>query len=165
MVTRPNLPGIMPIFSAARATDLCCNAFLLLLLATSGANAHGTATFWCKNTEGKLRVFIQHWHGSQSNPSSLGTIEVRDEADGSLSYPTATGVINNLNDDGIGLPGCDGGGDPTFVGGCKGYDDYAYWDFAPTCTSLLLTLFWAQVLSSSTRDVVTLTCGRSRFLP
>ena len=117
----------------------------LLLLAVqtilNQANGHTVEVRHCLTTEGKLRIFLEHWHNDIiETVAAAGTIDVAIEE---LNYSQTvvdlapTGIINNINlNNGENLPGCVGNGTPVLSSICTeetAEHDWVYFDFDFSC--------------------------------
>ena len=104
-------------------------------------DGHGTEVRQCVTPDGKLRFFVEHWHGTPPNfPSELssagdaGTMTIRDDKTGASanSYPIA--MINNQVRSASARWGCIDDALPTLVSTCSmTYNDWVYYEYPVTC--------------------------------
>jgi len=92
-------------------------------------NAHSVQVQYCINCNGDLRIWLEHWHGTESPNSTSMTISLN--VNGTVTTHTSApgGGVQNVTPGN--LPGCS---TPiTYVTGCPGdentYDDWVYYDF------------------------------------
>ena len=92
-------------------------------------NAHSVQIAYCVDCNGNLRIFVEHWHGTQNPNSTSMTISLN--VGGTITTqtnPPAFGIINVAFG---ALPGCS---TPiTSVAGCAGnansYNDWVIYDY------------------------------------
>lgn len=114
-------------------------ALLLLKLVSDlvQVSSHGTEVRYCLTNNNKLRIFIEHWHGDFSSPSSAGTMDIQDVNTRVTSTLYPTGVINNqVNTNLVTVGDCQG--QETFLAGAcpdKPYNDWVYFDFDANCVT------------------------------
>ncbi len=101
-----------------------------LFFGIQGVLAHGVQIGYCVLDNGNLRVYIEHWHGSEySGPLSVTTTYANGSSTTQTIYASgyawSTSVAN--------LPGC--GADINIIEACPNeantYNDWLYWDFPP----------------------------------
>ena len=121
------------------------NILLLTLFASlsilNQTNGHTVEIRHCLTTEGKLRVFLEHWHNDFiETPAEAGTVEVAIEelnSGYSVQNILPTGIVNNIDvNNGENLPGCVGNGTPKLTSICTdqiALNDWAYFDFTFSC--------------------------------
>ena len=103
--------------------------------------AHGVEVRHCLTTEGKLRIFVEHWHNDFiESIAEAGTADFAIEQLNVINEVDAiapTGIINDVNVyNGDLLPGCVGTGNPPIDSFCvnqTAYYDWAYFDFTFSC--------------------------------
>jgi len=106
--------------------------FILIFSFFLGQNevsAHSVQVQYCINCNGDLRIWLEHWHGTENPNTTSMTISVN--INGTITTQTSVpggGVINVTPGD---LPGCSS--PITYVTGCSGeentYNDWVYYDF------------------------------------
>jgi hypothetical protein len=79
---------------------------LLFFLRLAHVSAHGVQVAHCETASGKLRVFVEHWHGAAQIASASDTITIQVTAgdDTTVEAVPATGTIANIAI--ASLPGC-----------------------------------------------------------
>ena len=110
--------------------------FALSLLSTlslfRGAYSHGTEVRRCITNGGIIRFYVKHWHSTLSNPSSAGSMTIRNEDDGTTVTKLPDGVLNNFA--GTNFPDCNGGSTQvTVCSGQNGDDDWVYYNYVGVC--------------------------------
>jgi len=114
---------------------------------------HGTQTSYCITDEGKIRVWIEHWHGNISPAQvtlALVSIDVTDSSTGiTTNYQQVPdGVVWDTTIDN--LPDCKG--PMTILSSCPGranvYNDWVYWEFVPPACFINLTITIQEVIGS-----------------
>ncbi len=108
---------------------------LLLAVAPVAVQSHTTEIRYCITPSFYLRVFVEHWHGFQSEASEAasGTLEITNNIAGTKTNALATGVLNQvtpgtLEDVGGCMPGT-----MEDVQSCNNpHGDWAYFDLAMT---------------------------------
>jgi len=103
-------------------------------------DGHGTEVRQCITPDGKLRFFVEHWHGTPNFQSELssagaaGTMTIRDNKTGASAnyYPIA--MINNQGRSASTRWGCINNALPTLVSSCnRSYNDWVYYEYPVTC--------------------------------
>ncbi len=134
-------------------TTLCVWAIILSILFVSESYAHGTQTAYCITNSGKIRVWIEHWHGNISPgnvTNALVSINVTDNSTGLTTnfQSIPDGVVWDTT---IGnLPDCKGSMNvlSTCPGRSNVYNDWVYWDFVPPSCFVSLTIEIVEVIGS-----------------
>jgi gliding motility-associated-like protein len=109
------------------------NKFILtLIIVINGVGqvfSHSVQVQYCVSCSGDLRIWVEHWHGSENPASTTMTIEVN--INGVVNQITSApggGVMNMTPGS---LPGCSS--PITYAAGCPGdentYNDWVYYDF------------------------------------
>ena len=117
-------------------------AFLVIFFSISQLYSHSVQVQYCISCNGDLRIWLEHWHGTQDPNSTTMTISVTiNGVTNTITSVPGGGVINMLPNS---LPGCS---TPiTYVTGCPGeennYDDWVYYDFPglPTNVPISFTI-------------------------
>ena len=95
-------------------------------------DGHGTEVRRCITPDGKLRFFVEHWHGDQYSISSSDTMTIRDDIDGIQITKAPDGIINDQGKSASSRWGCINNALPTFVRNCNlsyPYNDWVYYDY------------------------------------
>ena len=107
--------------------------------------SHAVETRYCINTDGDLRIFVEHWHSLLDDEAKAGTLTVEDLSTSQQTDILPDGMLTTVNWDQIHLPGncttgsagvlvteqsstCTGGTRP---GGTQG--NWVYYDFSVQC--------------------------------
>uniref|UniRef100_A0A7S3Q1U2 HYR domain-containing protein n=1 Tax=Chaetoceros debilis TaxID=122233 RepID=A0A7S3Q1U2_9STRA len=101
--------------------------------------SHGVEVAYCHTPTGKLRIWVEHWHGTEvADPvSGAGTMLIRDNlAPGTPSTEvTADGFVRDI--DSGSLPGCGTPSTETLVAACNKIvnpqDNWVYFDYPISC--------------------------------
>lgn len=119
----------------------------LLTFYVTNVDAHSVQVQYCVNCNGDLRIWIEHWHGSE-NPSST-TMTISLDVGGNVTTQTSApgGGVQNVTPGN--LPGCS---TPiTYGAGCGGqqntYNDWVYYDFTGIPQNVPITF---TILSGNT---------------
>jgi hypothetical protein len=110
---------------------------LLALSALTCVEGHGVQVAHCVKPDGFLRIYVEHWHGTQSlasltGPSNNNDITIRDLIANTQSAVDPVGIVHNTNVNN--LPGCGSNIITDSVcSGANSYNDWAYYDYQPTC--------------------------------
>jgi len=112
---------------------LCTFIFVMLF---TDVIAHGTQTAYCVTTGGRVRVWIEHWHGNISAAQTANAAVRIDVVDTSTGASSTVMTIPDgvVWDTPIGsLPDCKGPMNvlSTCPGRANVYNDWVYWDFTP----------------------------------
>lgn len=67
---------------------------LSILLSAAQVHSHGTEVRHCIEPSGKLRIFVEHWHGDLSDPTTAGTMQI--DIDGVVSTLFPIGTCHQL---------------------------------------------------------------------
>ena len=126
---------------------------LLLILFIGDLSAHGTQVAYCVTSGGRIRVYVEHWHGNISAAQTANAtlnIIVTNTATGATTT-SATIPDGVVWDTTVGnLPDCKSG--ITVISSCPGranvYNDWVYWDFTPPDCFTLLNIEVANVTGS-----------------
>ncbi|MBL4705213.1 MAG: PKD domain-containing protein, partial [Flavobacteriales bacterium] len=126
-----------------KKTTLTLLTFLgLFILPVTKAVAHSVQIQYCVSCTGDLRIWVEHWHSTESPTSTTMTIDIN--IGGSVTTQTSSpgGGIQNTAPGA--LPGCS---TPiTYGAGCPGdegtYNDWAYYDFPglPSAVPITFTI-------------------------
>ncbi len=118
---------------------------VLILVSMCLANyvfAHSVQVQYCASCGGKLRLWVEHWHGTQDPSTTTMTIQI--DINGTTSVITSApggGVLDMSFDE---LPGCTS--PIQYASGCPNqenkYNDWVYYDFTglPVNTPLSFTI-------------------------
>ena len=106
------------------------------------SHAHSVQVRYCVSCNGDLRIWVEHWHGTENPASTTMTINL--DINGVTTTQTSSpggGVVNVAPGN---LPGCSTA--LTYVTGCPGqqntYQDWVYYDFTglPQNTPITFTI-------------------------
>jgi hypothetical protein len=106
------------------------------LLTKNVVESHGVELRDCITDEGKLRIFVEHWHPDLTRAGEAGHMEIRDDTDspnGPISMLLPTGFINNVEDSETGLPGCASGTSNLFKTCSNPQGNWVWFDFETQC--------------------------------
>ncbi len=106
---------------------------LCALMLVSPVHSHGTDVQHCVTAEGKLRIFVAHWHGGGISTSSAGSMTIQqNHLDGQPSITlNPTGSIANITTSS--LPGCERIATRASMCSGRSDNDWVWYDFPTTC--------------------------------
>jgi hypothetical protein len=107
--------------------------FFLCALMVPPVHSHGTDVQHCVTAEGKLRIFVAHWHNDGLSTSSAGSMTIQQnhlEGQPSITL-NPTGTIDNKGTSS--LPGCEGIATRTSTCASYSENDWVWYDFPTTC--------------------------------
>jgi len=126
---------------------------ILFTTVSFNAYSHGTQVAYCITNQGKIRVYIEHWHGNISPgnvTNALVSIDVTDTSTGMTTnqQQVPDGVVWDTTKDN--LPDCKG--PLTILSSCPGradvYNDWVYWEFTPPACFVNLIVTVQEVIGS-----------------
>ena len=119
--------------------------FLLIFLVACGLGqvfSHSVQVHWCTSCDGNLRIWLEHWHGTEDPNTTTMTISINiNGVESTITSVPGGGLIDVASED---LPGCSS--NLTYVTGCPEeenlYNDWVYYDFPllPANTPLSFTI-------------------------
>ena len=118
------------LLSLLTTASIVTNSFTL----TSG---HGVEVRQCLTQDGKLRFFVEHWHGALTSPSQAGTMTIGQSIDGAAETRLrkhAGGMINGLFSLSQTGWGCKNDEAPAIVTTCNNSKgNWVYYEHDGTC--------------------------------
>jgi hypothetical protein len=112
----------------------------VILLLASNVRSHGVQVRHCISNAGKLRIFIEHWHGDLTKIGTLFVMTIKDLITGTSITRTPDGYLNNIDIASNSLVAGCASGPSIQVSTCNAYEfeynDWVYFEYPVTCGTL-----------------------------